>query len=216
MKKPLETVIEELSGEPRLSVATVIDRLHSDPDHQLTTEEWACVVSFCTYRARRHYQQRQKKGFKYVAGGTQRTSSNPLLAKVTDQLAYERYMGRLLLFLDFVKENPDKSGHWVMFCYRCRFATFEAILEAQVHGIGGLFSGDSVKEKLSSYPLKKIVECQTILRKANKKPTDLGGLYYELRKTTRKPTTINRMVSIYEGWLKCRYVDQLDKPDNDS
>jgi hypothetical protein len=197
-------------SNPRLSASDVIDRLHEDPDHAITTEEWASIVSFCAYRARRHYHQRQKKGFRYKAGGVQRTSSNPLLATVSDPLAYDRYMGRVVLFLRFAKENQHKTGAWVLFVYRCRFATFEAVLDANVHGVGGLFDGmTTVTEYLKSYPLKKIVECQTILRKTNRKPTDIEGLTYELRKTTKKPATVERMVSIYQGFAKVRYVDEL-------
>jgi hypothetical protein len=127
-------------------------------------------------------------------------------------------MGRVLLFLDFVAENPNKSGAWVMFVYRCRFSYFEAILEAQVHGVGGMFTGTTLASKLSSYPLKKVVEAQTILRNLNAKPQNIEALENELRKTNRKRSTIKRMVQIYAGWLKARYVDQLpeDKQDNDN
>jgi hypothetical protein len=121
-------------------------------------------------------------------------------------------MGRLTMFLQFITEHPDRTGAWLMFAYRCRFAAFEAVLEAELHGVGGLFDDKfSITQRISSYPIKKIVECQATLRKAELPMTDIEGLTNELHKTSRKPATIERMVDIYQGFAKLRYVDPLDK-----
>jgi hypothetical protein len=135
---------------------------------------WLIVSQFVQTTARKHYQSVQRRGYRYKVGGTQNVISNPLNCKVTDDRSYDKTLSRLVLFYEFLLDETlkDKGVPWILMVYRCRFSLFEFVLDAKLNGLG-ILPDASVLKLVTDTNIKRIVECQTLLRKYDCEPTDL-------------------------------------------
>ena len=168
---------------------------------------WLVVSQFVQTTARKHYQAVQRRGFKYKIGGTQKVISNPLRCHISDDRAYDKSMMRLTIFYEFLLDTSlkDKGIPWVLFVYRCRFSLMEFILDAKLNGLG-LLPDASVLQLVTDTDVKRIVECQALLRKYNYEPTDLSGLYELFKETTTKrEKTIVVYLTAYARYVQSRF-----------
>lgn len=168
---------------------------------------WLIVSQFVQTTARKHYQSVQRRGYRYKVGGTQNVISNPLRCKVTDDKSYDKTMTRLTLFYEFLLDETlkDKGVPWVLMVYRCRFSLFEFILDAKLNGLG-LLPNAHVLKLVTDTDVKRIVECQTLLRKYDYEPTDLSGLYVLFTETTTKrEKTIVTYLTAYARYVQSRF-----------
>jgi hypothetical protein len=89
--------------------------------------------------------------------------------------------------------------------YRCRFSLFEFVLDAKLNGLG-LLPNASVLQLVTDTDVKRVVECQTILRKHDYEPTDLSGLYELFKETTTKrEKTIVTYLTAYARYIQARF-----------
>lgn len=168
---------------------------------------WLVVSQFVQATARKHFQSAQRRGYKYKIGGTQKVISNPLHCKVVDDKAYDKTMMRLTLFYEFLLDSQlsDKGVPWVLMVYRCRFALFEFVLDSKLNGLG-LLPNAPVLQLVTDTDVKRIVECQAILRKYDYEPTDLSGLFELFKeRTTKREKTIVVYLAAYARYVQARF-----------
>jgi hypothetical protein len=170
-------------------------------------QAWLVVSQFVGTTARKHYQAVQRRGYGFKVGGTQRVISNPLKCKVVDDKAYDKTLTRITLFYEFLLDETlaGKGVPWVLMVYRCRFSLFEFVLDAKLNGLG-LLPDASVLQLVTDTDVKRIVECQTILRKYEYEPTDLSGLYELFKECTNKrDKTIVTYLTAYARYVQARF-----------
>jgi hypothetical protein len=116
-------------------------------------------------------------------------------------------MLRLQLFLDFILDETNQGKHipWYLFVYRCRFALFEFILDAKLNGLG-IIPDVPITKLVTCLDVKRITECQALLRKYDCDPTDLISLRRLYATTTKKrPKTITEYLKTYSAYVQSRF-----------
>ena len=168
---------------------------------------WLVVSQFVGTTARKHYQSVQRRGYRFKVGGVQNVISNPLRCRVIDDKAYDKSLTRIILFYDFLLDKTlcDKGVPWILMVYRCRFSLMEFVLDAKLNGLG-LLPGASVLQLITDADVKRVVECQTILRKYDYESTNLSGLYELFKETTTKrEKTIVTYLTTYARYIQARF-----------
>jgi hypothetical protein len=168
---------------------------------------WLIVSQFVGTTARKHYQSVQRRGYRFKIGGVQQVISNPLKCRVVDDKAYDKTLTRITLFYEFLLDTSlkDKGVPWVLFVYRCRFSLLEFILDAKLNGLG-IIPDASVLQLITDTDVKRITECQALLRKYDFEPTDLSGLYELFKEcTTKREKTIVTYLTTYARYIQARF-----------
>jgi hypothetical protein len=90
---------------------------------------WIIVSDIVYSRARGHFGKTQRYG-KYIPD-----ERRDLLNTDPDHPGYERHISRILSFLEYARENADKSPGWVVVSYRLNFPSLEAVIQLREMGI---------------------------------------------------------------------------------
>lgn len=87
--------------------------------------------------------------------------------KLSRQQDYERRLDRILLFIEYAKENKDKDGAYLLYVYRKLFAYAELVLQCRARKIA--LPSMSVTKMLQSAELKFLKALYSILQELRDK-----------------------------------------------
>jgi hypothetical protein len=168
---------------------------------------WLTINQFVNTIARRHYKAVQRRGYSYKVGGSQNVISDPSKGRLVDDKAYDKVMKRVELFYEFLLDESlkDKGIPWFIMVFRCRFSLFEFVLDSKLHGLGIINNG-TVLELIKDVDVRRIVDCQALLRQYNYEPTDLIGLRFLFEEmTTKRKKNILLCLQAYASYVQARY-----------